>query len=243
MILSSLLCQKNKHNQRHALDSLMVHSKCVAMLAGSDESGTKSYEEFLQIGERECNSNLMQQVYRSNIGVHCWFREYEAAANLAEKYRCVPKSTVDFFHVFFEGIAAFWLMRNAKQGRWRNMGEKALKKMSQLAQHSRWNFENKVFLLKAELHYLNGDLNLAELAYESSIVSARDHKFIHEEALAHELYGFFCLENHFVSKAMEQLTLAYEKYIKWGAFKKADDMKRITSCLGLQLLQEQNYPV
>ncbi|KAL7525707.1 hypothetical protein ACHAXR_002151 [Thalassiosira sp. AJA248-18] len=67
------------------------------------------------------------------------------------------------------------------------MGEKALQFMSRLVEYSTWNFENKQILLQAEVHNLNGRYAVAELAYRASIASARDHKFINEEALAHEV--------------------------------------------------------
>ena len=74
--------------------------------------------------------------------------------------------------------------------KWREMGEKAVAAMTGYATSmSKWNWENKALLLQAELHYLNGDLELADTVYEASIKSAREHKFIHEEALAYELYG------------------------------------------------------
>ncbi|KAL7538263.1 hypothetical protein ACHAXR_008846 [Thalassiosira sp. AJA248-18] len=96
-----------------------------------------------------------------------------------------------------------------------------------------WNFENKSILLKAELLYLDGQLESAKDAYMASIKSARDHKFIHEEALAHELYGIFCIENRMVDEGFENLHIAVDKYKTWGAMKKADDLQQV--CSGPQI--------
>eukprot|EP01083_Nonionella_stella_P224470 799006_1 len=106
------------------------------------------------------------------------------------------------------------------------MGEKAVIIMAKSEIISKWNFENKSKLVQAELYYLDGDLESAEIAYNSSIMSAREHKFINEEALACELYGTFFVENGMVSKGTVQLNLALDKYKKWGAMKKANELQK-----------------
>ncbi len=91
---------------------------------------------------------------------------------------------------------------------------------------NKWSVENKSQLLQAELHYLNGRLDSAEAAYKASVESARDRRFVHEEALAYELYGIFRLENRMVGKGAKQLNAALEKYKRWGAMKKAEVLQR-----------------
>ena len=73
-------------------------------------------------------------------------------------------------------------------------GETVLAKMKLLSQHSSWNWENKMLLLEAEKMHTLGDFDGAASFYERSIQSAREHKFIHEEAIASELAGLFYLE-------------------------------------------------
>ena len=119
------------------------------------------------------------------------------------------------------------MARDTKQEKWRDIGEKAIKQMSQLAQYSSWNFENKLLLLQAEQSYLNGRYMIAELTYQSSITSASDHKFIGEEAMANELFGVYLIENKKAKKGIEQLQIAHSKYIQWGAFKKASAVKEL----------------
>ena len=230
---TSFLCldHKDKHKQYMFLNCTMSYFNTCTALAGDDQNVNniikiKSNEELAQMGTRGQNSFLMHKVILNQICTHFWFREYIPCVTLAEKYRLLKaKRTLDFFNTFYEGIASLCLARDTKQDKWRKIGEKAVETMSQLMQHSSWNFENKLFLLSAELHYLNNDLGLAEIAYENSIATAQRHKFIHEEALAYELYGIFCIENRDVSKGMEQLNLSLQKYIQWGASKKVDAMK------------------
>ena len=93
-------------------------------------------------------------------------------------------------------------------------------------------------MLQAELHYLEGDLESAEAFYKASIKSARHHKFIHEEALACELYGIFCIENHAVDKGLKQLHIAPDKYKQWGAIKKANKLLLFIDRVDSKLLAE-----
>ena len=98
-------------------------------------------------------------------------------------------------------------------------------KLQKMETVSKWNFGNKSELLRAEHYYTNGQKEIAEIAYKASIKSAYLHRFIHEEALAHEMYGIFCIENHIAAKGFKQLHIALDKYKEWGATKKADNLQ------------------
>mmetsp|Transcript_30022 Transcript_30022/g.49186 ORF Transcript_30022/g.49186 Transcript_30022/m.49186 type:complete len:227 (+) Transcript_30022:1316-1996(+) len=187
----------------------------------------KTNNELFQIAEHTQNSLLMHNVIINQMYVHCYFREYLPVTDLAEKYQMSTraKRVLDFYFVFFEGISALCLARDTKQDKWRKIGEKNVRSMTQLLEYSTWNFENKLSLLQAELHYLNHRHTMAELSYQAAIVSAHDHKFFHEEALAHELYGIYLVENKIVVKGMGQLQMSIDKYNTWGATKKADAVK------------------
>ena len=53
--------------------------------------------------------------------------------------------------------------------------------------------------------------------YEESILSAQEHKFIHEEGIAHELYGHFSLERGHRSDALRSFNSSVKCYMDWGA--------------------------
>jgi len=128
------------------------------------------------------------------------------------------------------------LARDTNEEKWIKIGEKAVQFIARLAEFSSWNFENKRLLIQAELHYLNGRYRMAELAYQSSIVSAREHKFVHEEALAHELFGIYFVENKRIREGIEHLKIAYDKYMQWGAYQKTSDVKDF-----LELVAQVNW--
>jgi len=186
----------------------------------------KSYDELREIGENTNNPLLMWQVFISQLNALFWMREYLAVVSLAQKYPPPKhKRALAIMRSFYEGIASLSLARDTRQEKYRHVGEEAVKTVAKFELKSEWNFENKSKLLQAELHYLNGNIGCAGEAYVASIKSAQIHKFLHEEALAYELYGIFCVENKMIDEGINQLSMALDKYKLWGALKKCDDLQ------------------
>jgi len=92
-------------------------------------------------------------------------------------------------------------------------------------------------LLQAECHYLNGDMQSADVAYRGSIRSAKEHQFLHYEALGCELYGIFKVENAMLDDGVEQLQLALKKYEEWGARRKVKDLQHFMRVIDPQYLR------
>ena len=117
-------------------------------------------------------------------------------------------------------------------------GENAVMQMKEWSTHSDWNFKNKLLLLEAELYYTNKDFDNAAICYEASVKAAREHKFIHEEAIASELGGDFFYEIGFRPKAKSFYLHSIECFKKWGAFAVARRVETsIQSKFGLGLMQ------
>ena len=100
---------------------------------------------------------------------------------------------------------------------WVGRGQSILAKIRSWHEHCSWNWENKVLLLVGlEMHTL-GNYDEAEPLYISSIRSAREHKFIHEEAIASELTGdlFYKRGSHLESYALYMHSI--KCFSEWGA--------------------------
>jgi len=202
-----------------------------------------SYEELNKIGEQTRNGTLIWQNCINQMSIHFWMREYKDIAELTAKHSekdpsAQEKRILKIFRSFYEGVAYLNLARDTKQYKWKNQGKKTAKWMTQLESVSKWNFGNKAKLLRAELQYTEGDLESAEASYLASIESARDHKLIHEEAMACELYGIFCVENRMVGKGSTQLRAALGKYEQWGATKKAAELRHFIDLVDLSYLRK-----
>ena len=98
---------------------------------------------------------------------------------------------------------------------------KPCEQLKWLTGHSKWNFESKYLLLLAECQYTRGEMEKAAATYEASIQSAKEHKFIHEQALACELAGYFYQDREDEAKAMDMFKQAHKAYMQWGVIGKA----------------------
>eukprot|EP00985_Skeletonema_marinoi_P005513 scaffold2390_cov81-Skeletonema_marinoi.AAC.1 len=97
---------------------------------------------------------------------------------------------------------------------WFDRGEKAIEKMRSYADCSTWNFQNKLLCCKLSSRY-----------YDAAILSAKEHKFVHEEALTCELAGHFMLESGEGRAAFPYFLLAQKKYGEWGAYAKEESLE------------------
>eukprot|EP00804_Cyclotella_cryptica_P028362 CCRYP_016431-RD/>CCRYP_016431-RD protein AED:0.05 eAED:0.05 QI:491/0.6/0.5/1/0.2/0.16/6/0/1361 len=122
---------------------------------------------------------------------------------------------------FYAGLAACQFARETLEKGWEDKAEQVRESMEKMCSHSKWNFENKYLLIRAECHYTKGNINAAAECYESSIISARNHKLVHEEAVACELAGNFFREQGDKSKSHTMFGGAHKAYMNWGAVKKA----------------------
>ena len=167
---------------------------------------------------------MLQTILTSTIVItQTWFF---VSQECCEKYDQCSKTrnlvrVCDIKNAFFAGLASFIQSRKNKDESLIPRGKKHLETMQLWEKGCTWNFENKVLLLQAEYYFAKGEYEEANTCYEKSIESAKEHKFIHEEALGNELFGIFYVETGDSAKATSFLDKACQLYDEWGAFKKA----------------------
>eukprot|EP01082_Thalassiosira_pseudonana_P011423 g10744.t1 g10744 contig4:2454219-2455935(-) len=165
-------------------------------------------------------------VYYHRVLRSFWFRDYETVLNCSKKYDQCNKTkellrSVDIWMVLFFGIACFVVSRKDNNIRLMSDGEQQLTTMQKWEHACKWNFENKALLLQAEFYYARKEHEQAKACYERSIASAKQHNFLHEEALANEMFGIFCVETGDSARAASVLEEARRLYQQWGAHEKA----------------------
>ena len=202
------------------------------------EVEVKSFDDLDEIGERTNSVTLVFHNFMSRLALQFWTRDYKQVAFLSrthsEKHPSMQQNRLlNAYRIFYEGIAHLNLARDTKQVKWKLLGKNAVTRISKIATVSKWNVEHKLNLLQAELHYLEGDLRSAEAAYTASIRFAHERKYNSEEALAHELYGYFCVENHMTNKGLEQLHIALGTYRQWGATIKVTELQLFVKMINL----------
>ncbi|WP_028584505.1 trifunctional serine/threonine-protein kinase/ATP-binding protein/sensor histidine kinase [Desulfogranum mediterraneum] len=111
------------------------------------------------------------------------------------------------------------------------------KKLSTWARHAPCNFLHLFELVQAERYRLAGEDSLATELYEQAIANARQHDFIHYEALAYELAASFYLDKGMELIGTTYLQEAFSRYRSWGAAAKTTQLAAKYSQLGSQPLQ------
>ena len=228
---------QSKYQQRPQYYLAISYLRTTLFLAGQQADGVeiKSHEEVDTIAKETNNAQLSLGNFMCSLSQHFWMGEYKDAIVLLStreppKYRRI----MELMLTFYEGVASLIVARETRDPRLCEVGKKAVKKMIRLEQLSKWNYENQSKLLQAELHYLDGDMIAAETAYKASIKSSREHQFLHEEALAYERYGIFCIENQMVETGLAQLQHALVKYKEWGAVRVHDELQRTFNIMSVK---------
>ncbi len=90
--------------------------------------------------------------------------------------------------------------------------------------HAPMNFQHKYDLVAAETARVLGQRLVAMDYYDASIESARNHGYLHGEALANELAAKFYLSIHKEKIAKTYLRDAYQGYVSWGCLIKEHDL-------------------
>lgn len=102
------------------------------------------------------------------------------------------------------------------EAKWTSVAEKAIEFFERWTKSSSWNFGNKLSLLQAEYFFLMDDERAYD-CYKASITKAREHRFNHEEGLAHEKLATYLLHKNKHDEALRHFQNAKKCYAIWGA--------------------------
>ena len=179
---------QTQHQHKVVLYATMAVYLAVMRISGMRAiDGVKTYDELTEIGRESNNEHLLFHVFMGQMFELFYYRDYKAILELCEKHPPPDhKRVLNTMRFWFEGVAALNVARQQpNQPKYRIIGENSVNVLAKLEETNTWNFENKRTLLQAELRYLNRDYKAAEDAYLASIESAKAHRSIHEEAMAH----------------------------------------------------------
>ncbi|MCP4346026.1 MAG: AAA family ATPase [Desulfobacterales bacterium] len=165
--------------------------------------------------------------------IMCIYGEFEKAVQYAEESEKYLESLLCLFFIpefyFCRSIALLAVYKDADRKTRKKYMKKVKagqKKMKKWADHAPMNHLNKYYLVEAELARISGEADAAMEYYDRSVKSAREHGFLHEEALACELAGKFYLEKGRDEFAGVYMRKARNLYAEWGAEIKVRDMEK-----------------
>ena len=221
--LNTLSHKCNQCGQAHFINSVLTPIyNMLAGLNGLDEQPFIDSVAFqsdhlyfeLQLTLEIISTFIFRQMERAQHAAGTFFEKADKK-RLEYSLKCID---------FFAGLTSCYTARKTGDDSLIAEVQGVLDRFENLNLHCKWNFENKLFLLKAECSYTKGEANEAAKYYEASIASAKEHKFIHEEAIACELAGYFYHEVGNQTKSKEILEQAHNAYMTWGAVRKAKTM-------------------
>lgn len=210
---------------------------CLRDLNGLHEQALAPLEQFIDNDTLRCTLNKPDNLIfelQLLLGISHSFlcRDMEKAQGMSEIFTRGTDTVVRLsvfnriIFDFYAGLTACHFGRKTQDECWKTKVENVCNMIERCLSHSKWNFENKFLLLKAEYHNTKRETNKAATCYEASVISARNHKLIHEEAMAYELAGYFYDEQGERAKSEAYLLQAHRAYMTWGANKKAKALQQ-----------------
>ena len=128
---------------------------------------------------------------------------------------------LDYFYYTALTVAALYEKASAdEQNGWRELLTAHQEQLREWAENYPPTFADKHALVSAEIARLEGRDADAMRLYEQAIQSAREHGFVQNEGVAHELAAGFYLDRGSATAARAHLEDARSCFARWGALGK-----------------------
>ncbi len=176
------------------------------------------------------NNTSLSLFYICKTMLGVLFRDTEAALAAAKAAETYVQAQAGQFSIvsftFFQALAL--LAQVAPMGDASGVAKATanLEKLRLWAASAPMNVLHKVRLVEAELSRVRGEDLAALRLYGEAIQGAAEHRWVHEEALAHELSGELLLARGLPRQARASLLEARHAYERWGAAAKVQDLDR-----------------
>ncbi|MGA7110424.1 MAG: sigma 54-interacting transcriptional regulator [Terracidiphilus sp.] len=222
---------------RDVVDLIVSQQRFIASLQGRDATFSAFSDE--PFDEAAFEAQLTVARMPTVICLH-WIRrlkerylsgdyaEAQAAADKAKALLWISSVQLQLFDYFYYAaltVAALYENASAEeQTRWQELLRAHREQLSEWAEIYPPTFSDKHFLVSAELARIEGRDADAMRMYENAIQSAREHGFVQNEGLAHEVAARF-----FAARGIEAIFLMYLRnarncYERWGAFGKVKQL-------------------
>ncbi|HEY9611928.1 ATP-binding protein, partial [Allocoleopsis sp.] len=192
----------------------------------------ESYNEIEMLPiHREANAkNICHSLYFYKLVLCYLFQDYPQAiknAQLVEEFIDSAVGTIPLSH-FYTSLVHLAIYPNVSSSEQKQILLKVKanqKKIKKWANHAPMTHLHKFYLVEAERHRILGHKAQAIDYYDRAIELAKEHEYINEEALAHELAAKFYLGLGKVKIAQAYLLDARYCYRRWGAIAKVKDLE------------------
>ncbi len=214
---------------RQAVLNLLDQADAPTLLQGQSYDEGEALPRHQAANDRVAIANL--HLLKLSLGY--LFREYEQAAAAADGVEAYLDGLLTMAALpaftFYASLARLALYPQAGEAEQQRILEKVAagqEKMKTWVTHAPMNFEHKFYLVEAERARILGQVREARELYDRAINLAEQHKYLNDEALAHELAGRFYLAHHQPRVAYHYLRDAHYAYLRWGAQAKVKDLEQ-----------------
>jgi predicted ATPase len=221
---------------RHIADSIVIQQRLIAAMQG--RTATLSTFSDAQFDEAALEAQLTDErllvclYWINKLKARFLSGEYVAALAAAEQAKPLMGSMggevpalLDYSYYTALTVAALYENASAnEQQAWRDLLTTHREQLREWAENYPPTFADKHALVSAEIARLEGRALDAMQLYEQAIQSAREHGFVQNEALAHEVAARFYLARGFDTIAHTYLRNARNGYERWGAHGKVKQL-------------------
>ncbi|MCW6035251.1 AAA family ATPase [Spirulina subsalsa FACHB-351] len=178
------------------------------------------------------------------------FQDYQATLNhaaTASQYQLaggglLPITQIPFYRALAQ-LALYPRLETDQKPQSFAQIEQDYAQLSQWVTHAPQNFQHKVNLIAAEQAKVLGQREQAMNLYDQAIAQAKEHQYLHEQALAYECAAYFYLDWGKDIIASAYLQKAYYCYAHWGAQAKIHQLEQNYSHLLTPILEKPDLTV
>ena len=192
----------------------------------------ESYDEIKMMPlHLEANTkNICHSIYFYKLYLGYLFQDYQQAlenAALVEKHIKTAVGAVPLSHFYnsLTHLAIYFDVSQSEQKRILKKVESNQKKIKQWASSAPMTHLHKFYLVEAERHRVLNHKAEATDCYDRAIALAKEHEYLNDEALAHELAAKFYLALGKGKIAQVYMLDARHCYREWGAIAKVKDLE------------------
>ncbi|MCG6133878.1 MAG: AAA family ATPase [Nostoc sp. LLA-1] len=239
--------------QTPALNFHLIYQQTVLNLLGRADDLSQLvgevYNETQSLPQLQVTNNYscLYYLYYNKMVLCYLFGQYEqASAYAALVEESYADSMLGMFVItlfnFYSSLVYLALCSSATELAQTEYLEKVAANQEKLKKWSDYapiNHLHKFYLVKAEYNRILGNKSEAIEDYDRAIFLAQEHKYIQEEALAHELAAKFYLAWGKEAIAQSYMTNAYYVYTRWGSSAKVNDLEQRYPQLLASILQQQ----
>ncbi|MEM5794685.1 MAG: AAA family ATPase [Bacillota bacterium] len=204
--------------QEGLLANTRIYRHLVDVLQGREE------RDALQPEGLDAEPTLLVTYYVAQLQLAFFFGDYEKALALgAETEKSIHYVTGFMLfaeHTFYYALAiaaAYHGLPEKNRKKYRKILEKKRRRLEKWADAGPANYRHKYLLVAGETARLQGRGQDAAALYDQAVQCAREHGYLHHEALANELAAGFYLSLGREKLARPYLADACRSYGRWGA--------------------------